>query len=233
MWQKIQAFVEQSVSTTDEGRLFERLESVVAELGYPFWAFGSLWGDPESIKKNPAPAVHLNYPSGWIEHYFSVGYDKIDPVISMAPYANTSVTWEELRHYRKDFFDDAANYGLKTGIAIPLRAIQGVYVLCVATDEEKSIKGVERAGLELLAASFFAAYLRLRDRVPTDHALTHNTVEVIRLSMAGLSTAEICIRLNLSVDGVHWCMREARKKLKCANTPQVYLKAIQQGIVAV
>lgn len=233
MWRVIQAFVEGAVNVSDEETLFDRLERVATELGYPFWAFGALWGDPEAIKQNPAPAVRLNYPQAWIDHYFATGYDKVDPVISMAPYANTSVTWAELRHYRPDFFDDAAAHGLKTGIAIPLRAIQGVYVLCVATGDDKTISLAERARLELLASGFFSVYLRLRELVTTDHGLTTNTVEVIRLSMAGLSTAEICARLNLTADGVHWCMKDARKKLKCANTPQVYLKAIQQGIVAV
>jgi DNA-binding CsgD family transcriptional regulator len=233
MWTVIQAFTEKALGMTDEAELFQLLEHTAADLGYPYWAFGALWGDPEAIKQNPAPAVRLNYPPAWIEHYFKSGYDKIDPVVSVSPYAQTSVTWTELRHYRPEFFDDAASHGLRAGISIPLRAIQGVYVLCFATGDAKEIGAGERARLEMLAASLFFAYLRLRNLMVTDHGLTANTVEVIRLSMAGLSTAEICARLDLTPDGVHWCMKDARKKLKCSNTPQVYLKAIQSGIVAV
>ncbi|WP_372395152.1 autoinducer binding domain-containing protein (plasmid) [Azospirillum sp. HJ39] len=233
MWQAIQTFVEQAGDDTDEDALFRRFESAATELGYPFYAFGALWGDPDAIKLNPAPAVRLNYPGEWVAHYFAAGYDKIDPVVLVSPYAQTSVTWAELRSYRPEFFDDAATYGLRSGIAIPLRAIQGCYVLCVASGDDRPIRPKERARLEVFAHGLFAAYQRLRQLPAQDHGLTANTVEVIRLSMAGLSTAEICNRLKLTMDGVHWCLKDARKKLKCANTAQVYLKAIQQGIVAV
>lgn len=233
MWQRIQAFVEKAGDVTDEVTLFERLESAVLDLGYPFYAFGALWGDPEAIKLNPAPAVRLNYPQLWIDHYFASGYDKIDPVVMVAPYAQTSISWEELRRYRPEFFDAAATYGLRSGLAIPLRAIQGVYILCVATDQPKTISLAERARLELFAHGFFAIYQRIRQLPPPDHGLTENTIDVIRLLMAGLSPAEIAARLKLSVAGVYWCIKDAKKRLKCATVAQLSLKAIQQGIVAI
>lgn len=233
MWQKVEVFVDGAAQVTSEADLFDRLERVVGDVGYPYYAFGALWGDPDAIGDHKAPAVRLNYPTEWIDHYFREGYDKIDPVVLMSPYAQSSVTWAELRHYRPEVFDDAARHGLRAGIAIPLRAIQGVYVLCLATGDDKPMDGIERARLELLAAGFFHAYLRLRELEVVDHGLTVNTVEVIRLSMAGLTTAEICARLQLTQDGVNWCMKDARKKLKCSTTAQVYMKAIQLGIVAV
>lgn len=233
MWQIIQAFVERAGNVTDEAVLFEQLERAATDLGYEFFAFGALWGDPEAIKINPAPAVRLNYPQGWIDHYFASGYDKIDPVVLVSPYANTSVTWAELRRDRPDFFDDAARYGLKSGIAIPLRAIQGCYVLCLATGSSKTITPAERARLELLAHGFFSAYQRVRALDPVDLGLSDNTIQVIRLSLAGLSPVEIAERLELTVHGVYWCIKDSKKKLKCANQAQVYLKAIQLGIVAV
>lgn len=233
MWRAIQDFIDGLATIADEESLFSRLEAVMAELGYPFYAFGSLWGDPEAFGDRPKPAVRLNYPEAWIQHYFAKGYDKIDPVVSVAPYALTSVTWDELRPYRPDFFDDAALHGLRSGFSVPLRAIQGCYVLCGATGEDRSIELAERARLEVLAQGFFCAYLRLRRIEATEHNLSRNTVEVLRLGMAGLSVTEIAARLDLSSDGVYWCIKDAKKRLKCANQAQVYLKAIQQGIVAI
>lgn len=233
MWQRIQAFVEGAGEVTDEATLFQRLETAADDLGYPFYAFGALWGDPAAIAGHPAPAVRLNYPPDWIDHYFKTGYDKTDPVVLVSPYAHTSVTWDELRPYRPEFFDDAAAHGLRSGIAIPLRAIQGCYVLCVATGEARAISAGERARLEVFAAGFFAAYQRIRKLPPPDHGLSENTIKVVRLSMAGLAPAEIAERLELTVHGVYWCIKDAKKKLKCANQAQVYLKAIQQGIVAI
>ncbi|MGY0794325.1 helix-turn-helix transcriptional regulator [Azospirillum argentinense] len=233
MWHQIETFVEGLSGVSDEETLFTRLEAIAADLGYPYYAFGSLWGDPAAMDAHPAPAVRLNYPPDWISHYFSSGYDKIDPVVSISPYAQTSVTWDELRPFRSDFFDEAAGFGLRSGISIPLRAIQGCYVMCLATPEAKTIELAERVRLELLAHGFFSAYLRARKLVKVDHGLSENTIKVIRLSMAGLSVAEIAERLELTSDGVYWCMKDARKRLKCANQAQVHLVAIQQGIVAI
>jgi len=233
MWQRLQAFIEKAGDQTDEAALFEGLEGTARDLGYPFYAFGALWGDPEAITLNPAPAVRLNYPQPWIDHYFAVGYDKIDPVVLVAPYAPTSITWEELRRYRPEFFDDAAAHGLRSGLAIPLRSIQGVYILCVATGQAKTISSAERARLEVFAHGFFSAYQRIRQLPPPDLGLTENTIEVLRLLMAGLSPAEIAERLKLSAAGVYWCIKDAKKRLKCATTAQLILKAIQQGIVAI
>lgn len=233
MWQAIQAFIEGLGDVSDETTLFTRLEAVVADLGYPYYAFGALWGDPDAYDGLPAPAVRLNYPKEWTERYFALGYDKIDPVVLMSAYVQPSVTWDELRHYRPEFFDDAAAHGLRAGISIPLRAIQGCYVLCLATDHDTTITPAQRARLELLAQGFFSAYLRLRKAQPVGHDLSDNTVEVIRLSLAGLSSEEIADRLGLTTHGVYWCIKDAKKRLKCSNQAQMFLKAIQHGIVAI
>jgi DNA-binding CsgD family transcriptional regulator len=233
MWDSIQRFIEGLNEETTEEGLFSRLEVVAADLGYPYYAFGALWGDPEAYEGYPAPAVRLNYPKDWVEHYFLKGYEKVDPVVMVAPYAQTSITWDELREYRPEFFDEAAGYGLRAGISIPLRAIQGAYILCLASDQTITFTPALRSRLEVMAYGFFSAYLRLRHLQPADHGMTPNTVEVIRLSMAGLSPQEIAKRLGLSSHGVYWCIKDAKKKLKCANQAQVYLKAIQQGIVTI
>ena len=217
MWQTIQAFVEQANGVTDEQTLFAQLETTAADLGYPYWAFGALWGDPAAYRDNPAPAVRLNYPKPWIDHYFREGYDKIDPVVLVAPYAPTSITWTELRKYRPEFFDDAAGYGLKTGISIPLRAIQGTYVVCFASSDPADITLEQCSRLEVFAHGFFSAYLRIRKLSPPDHGLSARTIDVIRLSMAGLSAQEIAERLDMSTHGVYWCIKDAKKRLKCSN----------------
>ncbi|NUB03759.1 hypothetical protein GBZ48_31580 [Azospirillum melinis] len=232
MWQTIQTFLEGTPGIASEDELFQRFESVASEIGYPYYAFGALWGDPEAFADRPAPAVRLNYPEAWIAHYFAQGYDKIDPVVLMSPYALNSVTWDELRPYRPTFFDDAAAHGLTSGISIPLRAISGCYVLCFASGDERRIGATERNRMELLAHGFFAAYQRVRQLHRVDHGLSDNTVKVIRLSMAGLSVEEIAERLELTKAGVYWCIKDSKKRLKCSTQAQVYLKAIQLGIVA-
>lgn len=233
MWDAIQAFVDGASRVADEETLFGQLERLAAGLGFPYYAFGSLWGDPAAMQDHPAPAVRLNYPQGWIDRYFERGYDKIDPVVLVAPYAQTSVTWDELRPYRPDLFEDAGAHGLHGGISIPLRAIQGCYVLCLVTDRPHQFEPIDRVRLEVLAHGFFAAYQRVRQISVPDYGLTPNTVEVIRLSMAGLAVEEIAERLGLSKVGVYWCIKDAKRRLKCANSAQLYLKAIQCGIVAV
>lgn len=232
MWHAIQTFAEAGPELSDEDHLFERLEATATQQGYPYFAFGALWGDPEAYKAHPAPAVRLNYPAEWIAHYFALGYDKIDPVVSISPYAQTSITWEELKPYRPAFFDDAARYGLRAGISFPLRAITGCYVLCLASEENRTIDQAERAHLELFAQAFFLIYQRVRKLTRTDHGLSDNTIRVIRLAIAGYEVPEIAERLNLSKMGVYWCMKDARKRLDCANNAQLYSRAVQLGIVA-
>lgn len=233
MWDSIQAFIQGCAGLTDEAVLFRKLETTAGDVGYPYWAFGALWGDRAAYHIHPPPAVRLNYPPAWIQRYFAAGFDKIDPVVQLTPYVHTSVSWDELRHYRPDFFDEAAAFGLGMGLSVPLRGVQGTYVLCFARPEADAIMATERIALEVLAHGFFTAYLRVRDLQPVQHDLSENTIEVIRLSLAGLSPKDVATRLDLSVAGVYWCLKDAKKKLQCSNQAQLYLKAIQSGIVAI
>ena len=224
MWTVIQAFTEKALGMKDEAELFQLLEHTAADLGYPYWAFGALWGDPEAIKQNPAPAVRLNYPPAWIEHYFKSGYDKIDPVVSVSPYAQTSVTWTELRHYRPEFFDDAASHGLRAGISIPLR-MSARHLIEGAThphwawqmlrgglpqfENVRGLMGAESAGLTIAAKvgqSLDAAYgwddlARLRARWPR------------KLLVKGIGHPADAVRLAaLGVDGL-WISNHGGRQL--------------------
>lgn len=229
----LDVFARDAAACTSVRDLYAVLASTLDRAGFPFWAFGALWGDGNAFEDHAEPAVALNYPDDWIRAYFKAQYERVDPVVLVMPYATGAVQWRDLRHYCPEMFDAAAEYGLKSGVSIPLRTLSGCYVFCAVRSDPADLDAETLLMLEMIAAGFFAAYLRLRCVSPESHSLTANTVEVLRLTMAGRTRKEIAAQLGLTVDGVHWCLKDAKAKLQCRTTEAALLRAVSLGILRI
>lgn len=213
--------------------LFARLEQALLTVGFPYFAFGSLWGNDPSVDRAQPPAIRLRYPNDWITRYFAAGYAAVDPVLLAAPHTQTSASWSELYAYHPRLFDEASEYGIRSGVAVPLRAFNGGYVINFASDSNIKISKHDRACLESIAYNFFLSFTRTADNDKTINKLSSNTIATLKLYINGLSTSEIADELGITKQGVYWCIESAKKSLGCRNQAQLFLRAIQLGIVAI
>jgi len=72
-----------------------------------------------------------NYPSDWRSIYFKRKFEAIDPIVNRAKSLKRVITWsgeDERRHLSKEeraFFDQAADFGIRSGVTVPIRAANG------------------------------------------------------------------------------------------------------------
>lgn len=227
-----QSFIADTMLGLGNEALFARLEQAIQATGFPYFAFGSLRGDP-LIDKEKAPAIRLRYPHNWVERYFTAGYALVDPVLLVAQYAPTSVSWSELYACRPRLFDEASEYGIRSGIAFPLRAHNGCCILSLASDAKIKTTKHDRACLESIAQNFFLNFVKNAEICSTYDKLSSNTIAALRLSISGMSTSEIADVLGITKQGVYWCIENAKKHLGCRNQAQLFLRAIQLGIIVI
>ncbi|MCZ4281684.1 autoinducer binding domain-containing protein [Kiloniella laminariae] len=233
MWSDLEKFTLECNRINDVDDLCRALESFLGKLGFNLYAFGNLYGDKKSLMEDHGPAIAMNLPEKWIQHYFEREYFDIDPVILATPYVQRYLKWDNLRQYQPDFFAEAEHYGLKNGIAIPLRTFDGCYVLSIMSSEVFDIGESLINVLEIAAGHFFRCYLSVRKirHVPVN--FSDKQIQAIQLSMLGKRNAEIGTIIGRSTSGVEWMLKDARQQLGCKNLPELISRSVQKGIVTI
>jgi len=154
-----QRFVDLLSGRPNQGELEKALAGTAGALGLPMFAYLLL---PE---RRSAPSLISNYPGAWTQHYLAHRYDRLDPVIGTAARAVEPFEWgPELRVGQGSagcgrFFAEAAEFGIRFGLTIPIRDRQRrLAAVTFATDERRTAfrQSIEayRSGLHLMALLF-------------------------------------------------------------------------------
>ena len=168
---RISEFIEQSNSAGSPEGVFALLEDICAGFGIDQIAYGALTNHAiYNSQSYQAPAIVLNYPPDWVEHYFANDYQQMDPVVTLTPGLRRPYLWDRmdesiaLTDEQKTFFAEAREVGLKDGMSVPLHGPFGnVAVLSLASREDNNtIEGIF-GELNAVAAQFHTVY--------TDHVL--------------------------------------------------------------
>jgi LuxR family transcriptional activator of conjugal transfer of Ti plasmids len=138
-------FIDQTDVVAQTEQLFDLLSAFAMNCDCPWVAYGSLTPNQRILTpvRRRDPAVMLNYPEEWQERCFEMGYDRIAPIIKASrkragafrwseAYNDTSTTEDERR-----VFDEAATFGLRSGISVPLHGPDGSFaIMSFAQDHE-------------------------------------------------------------------------------------------------
>ena len=90
--------------------------------------------------------VSTNYPSDWRSIYFKRKFEAIDPIVNRAKSMKRVFTWsgeDERRHLSKEeraFFDRAADFGIRSGVTVPIRAANGSTSMFTLASDKSSIE---------------------------------------------------------------------------------------------
>jgi len=129
-------FVECSNRTRSPRELFELLLRATRSEGFDQVAYGALtYREPMQLQDHPAPAVAMNFPDDWRDHYFARKYDRIDVVV-LTPCLARPFLWSwlqqrpSLESEQRLIFDEARAAGLNNGISIPLHGAWGRVPSC-------------------------------------------------------------------------------------------------------
>lgn len=120
-------FLDQTDGVARSEQLFDLLSAFAPNFDSPCIAYGSLTPEPGILKPvRRDPAVMLNYPVEWQERYFETSYDRIDPIIKTSQKRAGAFRWSEVyddastTDNERRVFDEAATFGLRSGISVPL-----------------------------------------------------------------------------------------------------------------
>jgi len=188
-------------------------------------------------------------PMEWGLRYDEKGYVEIDPRVGAAFGRTTPLSWEQSTWIGKtvdvdQFLDDAAEFGVGSGVCIPLHdASFGVArfdfnstIRHVHVDRQADIKrafGDLSLAARLLHDLFVIAIRRneLRPRL-NGMPLTQRERECLVLATRGLTASELACALGLDSRIVDMHFDSIRAKLGCLNRHEAIAHALKHGLGA-
>lgn len=211
------------------------------QLGFNHFFYGALL--PASFAK-PTLLIITDQPDDWREHYQQQDYLPIDPTAQHCINKVTPLLWSELDGLRnhnkqvKKLFSEAEDFGVRTGVSIPLHsygAEAAMLSLTVEQDNQKVNKHLNRTLPEtnLLACYLHEALMRHlgQHKSGEDNPLTKREQECLLWATEGKTAWEISKILNISERTANFHINNVLKKLNVSNKQHAIAKAIAMGLI--
>ncbi len=184
-----------------------------------------------------------NTPREYADAYIDSSAYKRDPVLQRLKRMSVPVIYDQdtyVRHGAGDLWEHQARFGYRTGVAVALHLpnhlhfVLGVDRLDPLPRDDRDVTRL-MGDLQLLAVHAQDAAVRLlqRDqpRLAEDLTLTPREMEVLKLTMEGMTAAQISDRLYISVPTVNFHVRNLRDKLGANSKHQAVLRALKLGLL--
>jgi DNA-binding CsgD family transcriptional regulator len=223
----------------------DALAKVVDRLGFQHFTYGT--GSVATPTRESRSYVWTDSPIAWVERYDKMAYIEVDPRVTDAITSAAPMPWDRYSFpetkRRREFFDDAARYGLCSGVAVglrdPRRALSGFYLSSTRPrlDDEFLAHCAEHQGEILMLAHFVHAVLTAsivdRELPPpaTGAPLSPREIECLQFSAKGLSSSQIATALGIGERTVHFHFGNLLSKLNANNRHQAIAKAVAAGLV--
>jgi LuxR family quorum-sensing system transcriptional regulator CciR len=234
-------FVECSNRTKSLPELFNLLVKAADKEGFGRVAFGALtYHEPVHLAGNAAPAIALNFPSDWTNHYFEHKYYEVDPVVVFTPGIARPFLWAwlEQRHLepkQQRILHEANEAGLKNGVSVPLHGPWGrVAVVSFASGCEGADPEAKLGRLNALASQFHVAFTDISQgarfaNVPV--RLSHREKDCLTWTAQGKSSWDIGMILNISENTVNFHVKNAMRKLDTTSRTVAVVKSIRLNLI--
>lgn len=222
------------LETASSGRaLRSALESFGGRTGFDHFAYVHLRG--------PVAEIFTDYPREWRERYFENRYDAVDPVIVAARRSLKIERWSgDAAHIRRGstqwlFFRDAAAYGLRSGISVPIRVgFGGTAVLAFASARrEIDVRSIEAARAHTAVAFLHLKLAEFGGTNPASYELELTPRETLCLTWASLGKTmkETATLIGVNERTVRFYLDEAKAKLGAHNIAHAIRLGIEHGFL--
>ncbi|MGX7877107.1 autoinducer binding domain-containing protein [Mesorhizobium sp. ORM6] len=238
---KFGRFLDEVDGAAHAEQLFDLLSAFALNCDCPWIAYGCLTPDQNFFKPGRRyPAVMLNYPHEWQERYFEMGYDKIDPIIKTSRKRAGAFRWSEVYNHasttedERHFFDEAATFGLRSGISVPLHGADGSFsIVSFARPLDREFKNRAVTYLQLAAFQFYqrAAKFINAGGVEEIPYLSPRENECILWTARGKSSWEIGNILGISINTVNFHIKNVLRKLDVSSRTAAAIKAVNLRII--
>ncbi|WP_162458030.1 autoinducer binding domain-containing protein [Mesorhizobium tianshanense] len=217
----------------DEPSIKTALQEFATDSGFEHFAYFS-------VRVSDARGLS-NYPLKWQERYVSNNYVTLDPVIAQAKRLMRPFTWsmkqmQSLGRAERKFFDEAAEFGIRSGISIPVKAGFGrTVMLTLATNRDEPGPVVVRdVALAATAVAFVhISLIRLSAKLPRTGQTDLSPREATCLAWAsiGKTMNETAKLLTISERSVRFYLEQARDKLGANNVAHAVRLAVERDLI--
>lgn len=222
-------------------RSFEQgLVRLAGELDFPLVS-AVLIAEPPG--QDPLAVAVGNTPREYLESFNSAADARRDPVLRQLKKLTRPVIYDQQTYVREqaaDLWEHQARYGYRTGVAVALRLADHRHFV-MGVDRRDALPSDDRdvtrlmADLQLVAVHAQDAALRLltneKPQINDQSLLTPRELEVLKLTMDGLTAAAISDKLVISVPTVNFHLRNLREKLGANSKHQAVLRALKLGLL--
>lgn len=181
-----------------------------------------------------------NYPAEWQRIYLDNEYTTIDPVVILAKRSMLPFLWSQQANSGVapkaiQFFSEAADFGIRSGISIPVRGTFGRMAMLTLASDKWSADFVEirNAIHAITAVAFVHVHLnRLMGRPKRSNIeLTPRQSLCMTWASLGKTTTETAHLLGISARSVRFYLDELRDKLGADNLTHAVRLAIEQQLI--
>ncbi|KAA3448210.1 transcriptional regulator TraR [Mesorhizobium sp. SARCC-RB16n] len=218
----------------DERIIKHGLANFTEEMGFAGYAYINILSSHAHIVSNYGP--------GWQSAYAEQQYFEIDPVIRRARSLKGVFTWSgeressQLSKKERSFYAHAADFGIRSGVTIPIRAARGTLAMFTLASEKPESE--LRHGLDPLAAAAAVGQLHARisftdlaPTVPQPDFFDSTAADYLYWLSEGKTKQEVADLANASYDRVRSKLRTAAKYLETGNTMHLVSTAIRKGLI--
>jgi DNA-binding CsgD family transcriptional regulator len=188
-------------------------------------------------------------PSEWLDVYEANGYDAVDPRLTRTRDRTAPLVWDGAALPASGrvggFLRDAAHFGVRSGVAVSLRALRGERILVTLdsavspVDPPRAARVMRRLGsVLLLATGFHDAFMAptldgAAWPARTGQALSPRELECLRMAAHGLTSLDIGDKLGVAGRTVHFHFHNVIAKLGVLNRQEAIARAITCGLIRI
>ncbi len=183
-----------------------------------------------------------NYHPEWRSTYFQRNYEAVDPVVKRSKSLRQAFAWcadqerPRLSKAERAFYAQAADFGIRSGITIPIKAANGSISMFTLASE-KTVIVLER---DIDAVSAAAAVGQLHTRMcflpltPTEQHpawLDPKEAAYLQWIAVGKTMEEAADLEGVKYNSVKSKLEETRKRLRIHTMPHLVALAIRAGLI--
>ncbi|MDL2406149.1 autoinducer binding domain-containing protein [Rhizobium calliandrae] len=224
---------EQVSLARDEATVKTTLQRLALEGGFNSYAYLNLQAETQTAISS--------YPEPWQEIYFRRSYVAIDPVIRSArdqieAFSWTNVLSPRITKERRAFYEEAAQFGIRSGITVPIRTGFGGLAILTFASSEPNVASNQILNPIMAASAVGQVHSRLEMMGvhPTHHSpirLRADELTCLRWSAEGKSMRAIATIENTTYANVAFFLRNAKAALGVTTLPQATALATKLGLI--
>lgn len=224
---------EQISLAQDDTSVRAALQRLTWEAGFSYFAYLNLQAETQTAISN--------YELEWQTRYFDKGYALIDPVVLNAKsraeaFAWSNATGSGMSRERRTFYGEAAEFGIRSGISIPIQTgFSRMAMLTLASNETDFATGLDfnpvTAGASFGQVHSRIESMRVRSTRRTDVRMKAGELTSLRWSAEGKSMKDIAVIENTTYSNVAFFIRNAKKALGVSSLPQATALAKELGLI--